>query len=170
MSLLKDNQKKHIRLDNKVFTLYEPYGIQLDELTNMIMENSKLEGDEIVGEYGLKIIRYMLRELTNIGEEVNDYSDEELESLLDNGNAKLKELIRELECLISEICEDMVNETNNKLKMFNGLLNTLNTNDDINKMKEKFNKLSKKHKWGINFEELIVNNEEQIKLNNKLNK
>ena len=68
--LLKKHQKREFRYESKDFKLYEPTPYQRDELASIIIENSKIENDELVGELGLKAIRYSIRELTNIGSEI----------------------------------------------------------------------------------------------------
>ena len=83
--LLRKHQKKEVRYESKDFKMYELTNHQREELANIVTENSKIQDDELVGEFGLKSIRYIIRELTNVGSSIDELSDKELETLLDNG-------------------------------------------------------------------------------------
>ena len=52
--------------------------------------------------------------------------------------------------------------------MFNELLNTFNTNGDLQKLKSKWNKLNKKYKWNVSFDDLINNVYKKEELENKI--
>lgn len=170
MGLLEKHIKKEIRYSSKDFILYEPTDFQREELTKIVMDNSKIEGDNLTAEYGIDIIRYILKEITNIGEEVNELTNEELEKKLDNGDRELELLIREITTLLEEISEDSVYILSKQVKMMNDLLNSLDTNGDINKLKNKFNKFAKKYKLKMTWEDLMNNSEEQQRLLKELNK
>ena len=80
--LLKKHQKKEFRYESKDFKLYELTDYQRNELASMVAESSKIENEKLTGEVSLKSIRYIIRELTNVGSEIDSISNEELESLL----------------------------------------------------------------------------------------
>ena len=166
--LLKKHQKREFRYESKDFKLYEPTDYQREELTNIVAENSKIENDELVGELGLKSIRYVIRELTNIGGEIDEILDKELESLLDNGDRELQLLMREIELLLHEIAEDVLCQTTRSMRYMNDFINTMDVNGDSEKLKKKWNKFNKKYKLNVSWEDLINNAEKREELENKL--
>ena len=167
--LLKKHQKKEFRYESKDFKLYEPTDYQREELANMYIENSKIENDdELVGEFGLKSIRYIIKELTNIGSQVDEISDKELESLLDNGDRELQLLMREVELLLHEEAEYILCQTTRSMRYMNDFINTMDANGDSEKLKKKWNKFNKKYKLNVSWEDLINNAEKREELENKL--
>lgn len=166
--LLKKHQKKEIRHESKDFKLYEPTDYQREELMNIITENSKIENDELVAELGLKSIRYTIKELTNVGNEIDELSDKELESLLDRGDRELQLLMREIELLLHEVTEDVIYQTTRNIKFMNDIINVLDTNGDVDKLRKKWDKFNKKYKMNISWEDLINNANKREELENKL--
>ena len=166
--LLKKHQKKEIRHESKDFKLYEPTDYQREELMNIITENSKIENDELVAELGLKSIRYTIKELTNVGNEIDELADKELESLLDRGDRELQLLVREIELLLHEVTEDVIYQTTRNVKVMNDIINALDTNGDVDKLRKKWDKFNKKYKMNISWEDLINNANKREELENKL--
>lgn len=166
--LLKKHQKKEIRHESKDFKLYEPTDYQREELMNIITENSKIENDELVAELGLKSIRYTIKELTNVGNEIDELADKELESLLDRGDRELQLLMREIELLLHEVTEDVIYQTTRNVKVMNDIINALDTNGDVDKLRKKWDKFNKKYKMNISWEDLINNANKREELENKL--
>lgn len=166
--LLKKHQKKEIRHESKDFKLYEPTDYQREELMNIITENSKIENDKLVAELGLKSIRYTIKELTNIGSSIDELTDKELESLLDNGDRELQLLMREIELLLNEVAEDVIYQTTRNIKFMNDIINALDTNGDVDKLRKKWDKFNKKYKMNISWEDLINNANKREELENKL--
>ena len=166
--LLRKHQKKEVRYESKDFKMYELTNYQREELANIVTENSKIQDDELVGEFGLKSIRYIIRELTNVGSSIDEISDEELESLLDNGDRELQLLMREIEVLLHEVAEDVLYQTSRNIKFMNDIINALDTNGDVDKLRKKWNKFNKKYKMNISWEDLINNANKREELENKL--
>ena len=166
--LLKKHQKKEIRHESKDFKLYEPTDYQREELMNIITENSKIENDELVAELGLKSIRYTIKELTNVGNEIDELADKELESLLDRGDRELQLLMREIELLLHEVTEDVIYQTTRNVKVMNDIINALDTHGDVDKLRKKWDKFNKKYKMNISWEDLINNANKREELENKL--
>ena len=166
--LLKKHQKKEFRYETKDFKMYELTNYQREELANIVTENSKIQDDELVGEFGLKSIRYVIRELTNVGSSIDEISDKELESLLDNGDRELQLLMREIELLLHEVAEDVLYQTSRNIKFMNDIINALDTNGDVDKLRKKWDKFNKKYKLNVSWEDIINNAEKREELENKL--
>lgn len=167
-NLLRQHQKKEFRYESKDFKIYEPTNYQREELASIIVENSKIEDDELVAELGLKAIRYVIRELTNIGNQVDEIEDRELESLLDNGDRELQLLMREIEVLLHEVAEDVLCQTTRSMRYMNDFINTMDVNGDSEKLKKKWDKFNKKYKLNMSWDDLINNANKREELENKL--
>ena len=167
-NLLKQHQKKEFRHESKDFRLFEPTDYQREELASIIVENSKIENDKLVAELGLKAIRYVVRELTNIGNQVDEIEDKELESLLDNGDRELQLLMREVEVLLHEVAEDVLCQTTRSMRYMNDIINTMDVNGDSEKLKKKWDKFNKKYKLNMSWDDLINNANKREELENKL--
>lgn len=169
-NLLKQHQKNEVRYKSKSFTLYNPTEFQREELTQIVMDNSKIEDDKLTAEYGISMIRYIFKELTNVGAEVDELSDEELGSLLDNSDRELELLIREFTALLEEISEDVVYSITKQVKMMSDMINTLDVNGDTEKLGKKWDKFSKKYKLNMSWQDLMSNTEKQQELLKELSK
>lgn len=166
--LLKKHQKREFRHESKDFKLYEPTDYQREELASIIVENSKIEDDELVAELGLKSIRYSIRELTNVGNEIDELTDKELESLLDNGDRELQLLMREVELLLHEVAEDVLCQTTRSMRYMNDIISTMDVNGDSEKLKKKWDKFNKKYRLNMSWDDLINNTNKREELENKL--
>ena len=167
-NLLKQHQKKEFRHESKDFRLFEPTDYQREELASIIVENSKIENDELVTELGLKAIRYVIKELTNIGNEIDEIENKELESLLDNGDRELQLLMREVEVLLHEVAEDVLCQTTRSMRYMNDIINTMDSNGDAEKLKKKWDKFNKKYKLNMSWNDLVSNANKREELGNKL--
>lgn len=168
-NLLKQHQKKEFRHESKDFRIFEPTDYQREELASIIVENSKIENDELVAELGLKAIRYVIKELTNIGSEIDEIEDKELECLLDNGDRELQLLMREIEVLLHEVAEDVLCQTTRSMRYMNDIINTMDSNGDAEKLKKKWDKFNKKYKLNMSWDDLVSNARKREELESKLN-
>lgn len=173
MGILENHQKSDIRYSNKDLTFFEPTNEQLKEVKEII-ENSITTVNELKTnqELDIKSIRFIIRELTNVGAEIDEYSDEELLNKLNNGDRVLKLLLRELQKFVNEIIDDIFEEKIEQTKAVNTLLNIVNSKQDLETIKHKINKLLKKHKIDMKFDDFmdVQNNPDAIeKLTKKLN-
>lgn len=154
-NFLEDNQKKEIRckIDENII-LYEPNDLQIEEIKNIIKDVEESENKGQV-EISIKYMRYIIRELIKDGVFVDEYSDDELISLLENGNIKIKKMNNAIADLLSEISEIMLMEQSNLIKTYTQMVTILNSNIEMNEMKNKFNKLLKKKGYNVKFEDVL---------------
>lgn len=164
-NLLEKHQKKNILFQQEDIILYNPTDEQLNVIKEFLEKNIQIEGNELNGNIGNKEIRYIIRELTNIGNDIDNYTDEQLIQLLENGDRTITLLMREIEKLINTIAEDILYQIENTLNFVNSYLNILNNKNNKDKIKQKVEKLLKKYKVNISMEELlnIEDNPEKIK-------
>ena len=157
MGILDKHQKQEIRFQSGDLIMYNPTDLQVEEFKNVLSESFSINQDlSIDGGLNLREIRFMIRELTNIGSEINELSDEELLQKIDNGDRQLTLLLREIERYIYEFVEDMSYEQEKSIKFINSSINIINSNADNAKMKEKVNRLLKKNKITATIDELMA--------------
>lgn len=164
-NLLEKHQRKDILFQQDDIILYNPTNEQLNIIKGFLEENIQIKGNEFNSKVGNKEIRYMIRELTNIGSFIDEYNDKQLLQLLENGDRTIILLIREIEKILNTIMEDIVYETERIINFINSYLNILNSKNNEEKMVQKIEKLLKKYKIDIPVEKLleIKDNPEKIK-------
>lgn len=178
MNILQKNQKSEVRFKKGDFILYEPSEIQLVELYKMLEnQDIKIEGDKVVGETNIGFLRYIMRELTSIGNVVDEYTDVELDLLTENGNRDLALLMREIVVMTNELVEDLLYKQSQEVDLVVKMLDILGKSDREQEIETKFNKLMKKNKIDTTFEEFLANKEDPeflksktVKKSNKKNK
>lgn len=157
MSILKKYQKTDKRFERDDLIVYEPTQEQKEEIINMIMEKSKLTDEGVEGEIGTKEIRYLYRELTSLGSEIDDYTDEELDVMFENGNHDLICFQREIEKLLDEIATEIFYEKEKEVKSLLKVIDILSANTDMAEVEKKFNNLMKKNKTNLTYQEFVEN-------------
>lgn len=166
-NFLESNQKQEIRVRiSEDIVLYEPNEEQMEDLRNILKENLKVDGNlNATGEISYKYIRWIIRNLCMNGAFIDEYSDDELEKLIENGNKYIKKLINEIMDLLSEIGEDLLVEHSNLIDTYSKMGTILNSNIDMENMKTKFDKLLKKNGYNnIKFEDVLNGNVDLEKL------
>lgn len=156
MGILDKHQKSDIRYKNKDLTFFEPTEEQLQEVQEIVKKNITLQNElKINKELDINSIRLIIRELTNIGAEIDEYSDEELLEKLNNGDRVLKLLLREVEKFVNEVLDDVLEEQIEQAKAINTLINIANSNQDVKTLEVKINKFFKRNKINMKFEDFM---------------
>lgn len=163
---LKQYLKKDIRFQMGELILREPNEIEKDEIKSMLLDKLKLdESGKVSGEFNL---RYIYRELTSIGNGIDELSDEKFNELINDKGNKYNRSIKLLNDavieLVQEISEDIMLEQVAQVNQISSMLNILNNTQDINKMYEKLAKFFKKNKIDITAEELMKTNGDVSKI------
>lgn len=170
-NFLLDNQKTDIYYKDNDVIIYNPTEIQYEEIVKILQDNTKVSEDlSIEGDIPSTMVRYLIRELTNL-EEIDEMTDDEILSAIDNGNRRVKILFRELLSLVEEIGEDTQWAMEQQVKTINKLINIANSKESEDKVKAKIEKLMKKNGLDISLDELvdIQNNPESLnKIVNKI--
>lgn len=172
-SILDKHQKGTYRYKNKDLILYYPTDEQYEEIKQLVKDSIQIDKDmKVNGELQFKSVRFIIREITSVGHEIDDMEDIEIEEKLNNGDRTLVLLRREIETLIQEIVDDIFYDYTQQIKSMESLLNIANSNDNLERMKVKMNKFFKKYKINIQFEDFmkIANDPNAIEeLTKKLN-
>lgn len=170
MGILQNHKKKDIRFQKGDLVIYEPNEVQYDEIVKIVEQNvTTNENLDAQGELGIKSIRYLIRELTSIGAEIDEMTDEELNLAFENGDRDLKLFIRELSVLIGEIVEDIQFKQYELIDTISKIFNILNSKEDEEGVKGKFNKLCKKKGIKMTFDEFIELQGNPEELNKRMN-
>lgn len=161
MGILERNQKTDIRFKGGDFVLYEPNDIQREELSKML---GALEGSQ-EETLNMSMIRYILREISSLGAEVDEYSDEELDDKFENITRDGQLFLREIEKLCMEIAEDIIYMREKFVKMYKSFERIIKTSQDEAKLLEGVGKLLKKNGIDLSVEEFLTHkdNPEKIK-------
>lgn len=171
--LLKKHQVKKIRFKEGDFIFYNPTNEQLEEIKKIIEEVGTIDNKlRINVNLGFKEIRYIVKELTNIGNEIDNYTDDELLNLIDKGDLQIKLLFGEIEKFISEVTKEIMFVDNQRLlNSIDNCLFILNSTNNEKKIKRKMNKFLKKNNMNLDLdklEELKDNPDDMIQAINKM--
>lgn len=172
-NLLKKHQVKKIRFKEGDFIFYNPTDEQLEEIKKIIEEVGTIDNKLGINvNLGFKEIRYIVKELTNIGDEIDNYTDDELLNLIDKGDLQVKLLFGEIEKFINEVTKEIMFVDNQKLlNSIDNCLFILNSTNNEKKIKRKMNKFLKKNNMNLDLdklEELKDNPDDMIKAINEM--
>ena len=108
-NFLLESQKGKYRFKiNEEIYLLEPTKEQKEKLIKILEENVKVSDNlEMQGVIPVSSIRYILKELTSIGEEIDKMTDGEILNAIDNGNRNIVLLFREIKTMLDELLEDL---------------------------------------------------------------
>lgn len=161
MGILDNNKKKDIRYKGGEFILYEPTDDQREELAKMI---GLLEGSE-EETLNMSSTRYIMRELSSLGVEIDEFTDEELDNKFESINRDGQLFLRAIEDLCMEIMED-INYTREKfVKLYKSFEKTIKLAKDEESILNGIQKTLKKSGIDISVEEFLKykDNPEKIK-------
>lgn len=141
MASLKNHKKRSILFEMDDIVLKAPNKEQEKILKDKIAECSTINEDKASIEASMEIIRYILKELTNIdNKEIDSLTDEELDVALD-GDEVLLALCREIEKLVTDIGRKLMLEIERALELMNDLALVQNGKAKIEDLTKKYNKL-----------------------------
>lgn len=170
MSILKQHIRQNIRFKKDDLILYNPNEEQLIQLENVLKNN--IEMDENLNAKGTlseDVIRYIFRDLTSVGSEIDEITSDELSDILDNGDNDLVLLLREIKILINEVVSTIQFNQYEEIEFTHKLVNIMAMNSDTETIKKKFDKLMKKHKKKVTFDEFVKNGMEISKIEKEKN-
>lgn len=172
-NLLKKHQINKIRFKEGDFIFYNPTDEQLEKIKKLIEEIGTIDNKLGINvNLGFKEIRYIVKELTNIGDEIDNYTDDELLNLIDKGDLQVKLLFGEIEKFINEVTKEIMFVDNQKLlNSIDNCLFILNSTNNEKKIKRKMNKFLKKNNMNLDLdklEELKDNPDDMIKAINEM--
>lgn len=156
MGLLREELKKKNRAIYGKYIVNRVSDEQYLHLKQMFITASTIDSKlSIEGNITEDMIRYMFKYITNVGEEIEGVSTEELFELIKHGSQDFKMVIKEFKDVIIEIAEDVQDEQYNSINILNSYVNVLNASTEMEVVKKKMDKLLKKQGLDITFEEML---------------
>lgn len=141
--LLERNQLSLIRKQIGDFIIYNVKTQEQRMMLSKVVDDSNIEileengQDKIKGNVELNVIRMLIKNFTNIADEIDDYSDEQLQELIDNGNGDLKDTIFEVNDLYVDFIKEHFKTLKSNLSVFDVNLESLELNLMLEEMKKK---------------------------------
>lgn len=128
--LLKSNQLSVIKRTIGDFIIYNvKTEEQINVLTKLLEEQSELvkngNAENVKIDLGLNMIKDLLRHFTNISDELDEISDDELQQLINNGNGDLKDTIYEVMNILNDFTKDYYKNLQLNLSMMDSRLESL---------------------------------------------
>ena len=156
-NFLKDNQKENVRYKGNGIILYEPNNEQRKILLDLIERNSKMEDNlDIEANLNIDHIRYIFRELTDIGEDIDSMTDGEIINCIENGNKEVISLYREVEKLVGELLENIQYNVEQQIKNVNLMLKALKLSKSQENFKNEINKIMKQKGYNMTYDNMIA--------------
>lgn len=156
MGLLREELKKQNRAICGKYIINYLSDEQYLELKQMFINVSTMDSElGISGNITEDMIRYMFKNITNVGEEIDSISSEEMFELIKNGSYDFKRVIKEFKDIIIEIAEEIQDEQYNSINILNSYANVLNASTEMETVKKKMDKMLKKQGLDVTFEELL---------------
>lgn len=171
MGILDNHKKKEVRFKKGDLIIYEPSEEQREEIVGIIKDsNITLEDNKAQGSLNVKEFRWLMRNITSVGHEIDELTDTELIEKLSEGDRDLTLFVREIGVILDEILEDIHYETYEFITTMEKAINIMNSKDSEEKIKMKINKLLKKKNIGLTFDELIQAKDNPELIESKLKK
>jgi hypothetical protein len=121
--------------------VYSPTVEKRETISKILQENSTINFEqkvELKAQLDIKIIRLLISELTNLKDEIEHISDDELTFKLSNGNKTIKNMLRQLKSILEDISTDIMYES---LDQIDAICQVLNASTSINKLEKTLDKL-----------------------------
>lgn len=154
MGILQNHIRKeesNIYWENGDLKLFKPTEVELEEINKTITEATQIdiEKSEITANYGENIIMYILRNMTSLGAEVDEYTYDELTTKFD-----INSLLQAITEFIEELTNNMIENQIKEIKMINSMLRIMEMNLSAEETQVRFNKLLKKQGVNLTVEEM----------------
>lgn len=171
-NFLLESQKGKYRFKiNEEIYLLEPTKEQKEKLIKILEENVKVSDNlEMQGVIPVSSIRYILKELTSIGEEIDKMTDEEILNAIDNGNRNIVLLFREIKTMLDELLEDLQYNIEQQIKMTTSLIGLMSLGEAGTELQNKLDNFNEEYDKNLSEKDIEEIKENPEKLENKLNK
>lgn len=132
--------------------LFKPTDIELEEINKIITEATQIdiEKGEAVANYGEDIIMYIIKNMTSIGAEADDYTYKELTSKFD-----IDSLLEAITNFMEELTNNIIDNKLKEMKDINSMLKIMEMNLSSEEISNRFNKLLKKQGVNLTVEQMV---------------
>lgn len=167
MGILDKHLKGEYRFELGDLIMYHPTQEQINEIENVI-GSIKIENDELV--LDIKIVRYILENLTSIGGEVLALTDDELIERLDMADYDLEVFIDEIKKLVREIGDRMIRQSIERLDEIKKVVYSTKILSEYEEMSKDMDDFVKSKGLNLSLQDLSKDEKEAKKIFNELNK
>ena len=161
--ILKELETKTVRWEMDNIKLFIPTLEQSEEIKEMMRKELEIDKLDKNTQLSSDITRYVLRELTSLGDTIDRYDDDELIVLI-NRDRRLILLYREVEKLLSEFADDIKYEINQKSEELMNLLQSIVDMNSIAGKEEEINRILKENGINETVESIVAKSDEREKL------
>lgn len=161
--ILKELETKTVRWEMDGIKLFIPTLEQSEEIKEMMRKELEIDKLDKNTQLSSDITRYVLRELTSLGDTIDRYDDDELIVLI-NKDRRLVLLFREVEKLISEFADDIKYEINQKSEELMDLLQSIVDMNSIAGKEKEINRILKENGINETVESIVEKSDEREKL------
>lgn len=139
-----------------------------EEIKKMIIDSQKEITDDKVEMVSLfDIVRYIIKNCSSIGDDVDNYNDVELDALFDDCTHSLKMFKMEIEKIIEELLDETLKEMEHQYKEVLRLLQSAKQKTDLEgveaQLKNEINGILDGIGINLQIEEMIGKNEDEVK-------
>ena len=161
--ILKELETKTVRWEMDNIKLFIPTIEQSEEIKNAMRKELEIDKLDKNTQLSSDITRYVLRELTSLGDTIDRYNDDDLIYLI-NKDRRLVLLFREVEKLISEFADDIKYEINQKSEELMNLLQSIIDMNSIAGKEEEINRILKENGINETVESIVAKSDEKARL------
>ena len=161
--ILKELETKTVRWEMDGIKLFIPTLEQSEEIKEMMRKELEIDKLDKNTQLSSDITRYVLRELTSLGDTIDRYDDDELIVLI-NRDRRLILLYREVEKLISEFADDIKYEINQKSEELMNLLQSIVDMNSIAGKEEEINRILQENGINETVESIVAKSDERARL------
>ena len=160
MGFFTEHIKQETRFKCKYFTFMNPTDEQ-EAYIRDIMQNSMKTTDEtedidIEGTFDYDLIKWIIKELSNVGEGVDDLSAEDFNTLIDKGDIVVEELMYQVELLLSEIGTKITREQSRMIDTVEKYIELLDVGNKVDNVKSKVVEVFQKKGINLSSEECLA--------------
>lgn len=156
MASLKNHKKEEMLYNVDGIILYSPSVEQEAKLMDLIENSSSLKDGKIDIVAGMDIIRYILKELSNIeNEEIDSMTDRELDETLSTGDSAIEGLVEAVVKIIEKIGNKIANSIVSQVIELDNMVSLAKGIKSLEDVEKKYKDLAKVNKNLPPFEEFI---------------
>ena len=156
MASLKNHKKEEMLYNVNGIILYSPSVEQEVKLIDLIENSSSLKDGKIDIVAGMDIVRYILKELSNIDKkEIDDMTDRELDETLSTGDSVIEGLVEVMVKIIERIGNKIANSIVSQVIELDNMMNLANGIKSLKDVENKYKDLAKVNKDLPPFEEFL---------------
>ena len=160
MTFFNEHLKEEVRFKCNHFTFMNPT-VEQEAYIRDIMQNSMRTTDgsediDIEGTFDYDLIKWIIKELSNVGDGIDELSAEDFNTLIDRGDTTVEELMYQVEILLSEIGTKITREQSRMIDTVEKYIELLDVGNKVDNVKTKIVKVFQKKGINLSSEECLA--------------